>query len=189
MWEERLKQYIYENNNLMQDLRIVRSLELPKCYIAAGYIRNYVWDRLHGYEPRAEHDDIDVVYFDVSDRSETRDLRIEQQLIQTTGCTKWSVKNQARMHIRNEAEPYSSIEDALSRWPETATAVAARLNHEDQLEICAPHGLDDLFQLIVRQSPFFEDRQLFAERIRSKRWLEKWPQLKVMEDSDEREVL
>jgi len=161
----------------MADLRLVRSLELPQCYIAAGYIRNYVWDRLHGFQYRASHSDIDVVYYDASDCSETRDLELEQKLIQITGCTKWSVKNQARMHVRNGTAPYSSTEDALSRWPETATAVGARLNELDEAVICAPYGLDYLFRMIVRQSPMFGDRDYYLGRVSQKKWLEMWPNL------------
>jgi hypothetical protein len=64
--ETRLQQYLLEHETLLDDLRLVRSLQLPQCYIAAGYIRNYVWDRLHGYPGRGRHNDIDVVYFDRS---------------------------------------------------------------------------------------------------------------------------
>ncbi len=28
-------------------------LDLPQCYVAAGFVRNLVWDHLHGY---ASHD-------------------------------------------------------------------------------------------------------------------------------------
>jgi len=182
IWQEKLKQHISENNDLMADLRLVRSLELPQCYIAAGYIRNYVWDLLHGYDYRSEHSDIDVVYYDPDDCSESRDLEVEQYLIQTTSCSKWSVKNQARMHVRNHDEPYPSTWGAISKWPETATAVGARINASDELEICAPYGLEDLFGLLVRRCPLFDDKDYFMKRFDQKKWLEKWPMLKVICD-------
>lgn len=62
MLEERLKSWIREHQPLMADLQQVRELDLPQCYIAAGYIRNYAWDILHGYDRSDRHSDIDVVF-------------------------------------------------------------------------------------------------------------------------------
>ncbi|PLC63479.1 hypothetical protein B9P82_13400 [Citrobacter sp. L55] len=67
----------------------------------------------------------------------------------------WSVKNQARMHQRNGDYPYTSTRNALLHWPETATAIAVRLGKEG-LDITAPYGLSDLFELRLRPTPAFE---------------------------------
>lgn len=182
MPEKRLKQYLYEHERLLNDLRLVRSLDLPQCYIAAGYIRNYIWDRLHGFEDRGRHQDIDVVYYDLGDLSEERDLELENELKRQTGNGKWSVKNQARMHIRNGEHPYRSTMDALSRWPETVTAVGVRINEKNDLELCAPHGLEDLFNMIVRRSPLFTDKAYFLERVRKKEWKKQWPLLTIRDE-------
>lgn len=182
MFEEQLKQLIAECEPLMSDLRIVRRLDLPDCYIAAGYIRSYVWDVLHGYEHRSRHDDIDVVYFDQQDCSECRDVELRSQLIEETGNERWSIKNQARMHLRNRVMPYISTLDAMSRWPETATAIGARLTACDELELCAPHGLNDLFGMVLRRSPLFADRQYYLARIHEKNWIEDWPLLTLIQD-------
>lgn len=96
---------------------------------------------MHGFPRRETHNDIDVVYFDRGDLSEERDRALERKLIAETGNDKWSVKNQARMHSMNGDEPYRSTEDAMSRWPETATAVGVKLNEDGSLELCCPYGL------------------------------------------------
>lgn len=179
--EQRLTQYLTEHDTLMNDLRTVRRLELPQCYIAAGYIRNYVWDRLHGFGNREKHDDIDVVYYDADDVSEERDVRLERRLIEETGNRKWSVKNQARMHIRNQEAPYRSTADALGRWPETVTAIGAALDDERRIRYCAPYGFADLFGMTVRQSPLFADKAYYLERVRKKRWKSLWPLLTIVE--------
>ncbi|WP_374020500.1 nucleotidyltransferase family protein [Paenibacillus thiaminolyticus] len=181
MLEQRLLHYLHEHEELMADLRSVRDLQLPQCYISAGYIRNYIWDRLHGFEYRARHQDIDVVYYDLEDLSEQRDVALEQELIRRTGNEKWSVKNQARMHVRNGVAPYASTHDALSRWPETATAVGARLNGEERIELIHPHGLEDLFQMVVRRSPEFPDPAYYMARVNAKQWREQWPLLTIIE--------
>ncbi|MDQ0170707.1 nucleotidyltransferase family protein [Paenibacillus tundrae] len=165
---------------MLQDLQHVRSLHLPQCYIGAGYVRNYIWDELHGYEHRELHDDIDVVYYDAEDISEDRDTMLEKELQQVTGNPKWSVKNQARMHLRNHTKPYKSTEDALRYWPEIVTAIAVQLDEQDNIRICAPHGLEDLYRLIVRKSPFFMDADYYNQRVEKKCWQQRWPKLNII---------
>jgi hypothetical protein len=86
------------------------------------------------------------------------------------------------MHGKNGDEPYRSTSDALSRWPEVVTAIGVRLDEEDRLHICSPHGLDDLFNMVVRRSPLFSDRNYYLQRIRSKEWAKLWPLLTIIED-------
>jgi hypothetical protein len=40
----------------------VRSLALPDCWIGAGFVRNAVWDHLHGREPAFPGTDVDVIW-------------------------------------------------------------------------------------------------------------------------------
>ncbi|WP_312884386.1 nucleotidyltransferase family protein [Paenibacillus xylanilyticus] len=178
--EAKLIQSIRAHERLMHDLRQVRSLALPQCYIGAGYIRNYIWDVLHGYAQRELHSDIDVVYFDAEDMDEVRDVRLENQLRDETGNPKWSVKNQARMHLRNGTGPYQSTEDALRYWPEIVTAIGVQLDEKDQIGICAPYGLDDLYALTVRRSPLYTDAKGYNQRVEQKRWQDQWPKLTIV---------
>jgi len=85
------------------------------------------------------------------------------------------------MHARNREKPYASITDAMKRWPETATAVGISLEGND-IKVTAPHGLDDLFHLVIRRSPYFTDQDDFYARIERKKWLEYWPQLKIVDE-------
>ncbi|MNJ33198.1 hypothetical protein D3C77_278790 [compost metagenome] len=109
-------------------------------------------------------------------------MELQSQLIEQTGNERWSVKNQARMHLRNGAMPYTSTLDAMSRWPETATAIGVRLTACDELELYAPHGLDDLFSMVVRRGPFFADRHDYLDRVHRKNWLVDWPLLTWIKD-------
>jgi len=179
--EQALIALLEENDRFMRDLELVRSLRLPDGHIAAGYIRNQAWDRLHGFKAGERHADIDVVFYDPADRSERRDEAAERQLREMTGDPKWSVKNQARMHIRNGDAPYDSLSDALSRWPETATAVGARLDDNGRITLVHPYGLADLFGLVVRRSPAFADGAYYLDRIRKKGWSKLWPLLSIIE--------
>ena len=93
----------------------------------------------------------------------------------------WEIVNQAYVHKwYGYREPHINTEDAISHWVETATCVAVTLEG-DMPRIIAPHGIDDLVNLVVRPSPSFIDKpDVFFKRVRSKKWLEKWPKLRVI---------
>lgn len=162
-------------------LDAVAALGLPDCWIGAGFVRNAVWDALHGRVP-GPCSDIDVVWFDPVDARAERDAAIAAGLRAAHPDAPWDVKNQARMHERNgEAAPYRTMEDAISRWPETATAVAVRRRF-GLLELIAPHGVDDLIGLVARPTPAFRGRaDVVATRVREKGWQARWPRLRVLE--------
>lgn len=157
-------------------LRAARTLRLPDWWIGAGFVRNKVWDHLHGYGQPTPLSDIDVIYFDPSDTAEAREKGYEGELSELLFGLPWSVKNQARMHEKNGDGPYRSSVDALSRWPETATCVAVTMLPNDQLKLAAPHGVGDLLSLTVRPSPAFR-LEAYRDRISRKGWQQKWPNL------------
>lgn len=173
---------IRRNPDMMADLRSVSLLSLPQACIAAGYVRNYVWDILHGYEKRTPYNDVDVIYYDTSCIDEDVEKGYEAKLKELSPSHQWSVKNQARMHMKSGESPFCSVEDAMLYWPETATAVGVRLDARGEIELIAPHGMDDLLALRVRQSSYCLDHNLFMKRITEKEWLRIWPQLLVVKD-------
>jgi uncharacterized protein len=126
--------------------------------------------------------DVDVLYFDLDDLREETEKSHETILKNQLNEYNWSVKNQARMHIRNQENPYLSVSDAMKKWPETVTAIGLYLNKEGDLEVISPHGLIDLFDLVIRRSLFYKKSDYFYTRVQSKKWLKIWPQLRLIED-------
>ena len=123
--------------------------------------------------------DVDVIYFDLADASAFRDATIRAQLLEYMSEIKWSVHNQARMNIRNGDSPYLDLDDAMRHWPETATAIAARIC-EQRVEVLAPLGIDDLIGLIVRPTPCFAVKLgAYRDRIATKNWTLRWPRLTI----------
>src|SRR3712207_2539747 len=117
----------------------VESLGLPDAWIGAGFIRNSIWDVLHGREIDVMRlADVDVLFFDPDDTSKERDAEIERRLRILAPSIPWSVKNQARMHLRNGDAPYCNTLDAVAHWAETATAIAAR-STGGKVEVMAPY--------------------------------------------------
>jgi len=43
-------------------LACLRLLDLPECYIAAGFVRNLIWDSLHQKLEPTRLNDVDVIY-------------------------------------------------------------------------------------------------------------------------------
>jgi len=164
---------IERHPDMMRLLHAVEALNLRDCWIGAGFVRNAAWDVLHDRRiDCGALSDIDVVYFDRADARPVRDRAIEAELAARISLVPWSVKNQARMHERNGVAPYLDMADAIARWPETATAVAARL-FNGRVELLAPHGVGDL-----RPTPAFRERRNeIARRVAAKRWRARWPKL------------
>lgn len=159
-------------------LAVVASLDLPDAWIGAGFVRNAVWDTLHGRAiDMASLCDVDVVFLDRTDAGEERDAALERKLGHLSPGPNWQVRNQARMHRRNGDAPYRDTQDAIACWPETATAIAARLVR-GRVEIIAPYGVSDLLNLTVRPTPAFRNKlETYRQRLAGKDWAARWPGL------------
>lgn len=160
-------------------LAIVEDLHLPDAWIGAGLVRNAIWDVLHGRDADlAAASDVDVIFFDTADLSERRDAALEERLRCIRPGLDWQVRNQARMHLRNGDAPYHDTQHAIAHWPETATAIAARIE-QGRITVIAPHGIEDLLACIVRPTPAFAHKMdVYRERLAGKDWRTRWPRLR-----------
>jgi hypothetical protein len=182
-----LAAFLAATPGLAGPLRAVAALGLPEGWIGAGLLRNAVWDALSGLPFGTNPPgDADVVWFDPARADPATDAALEARLRR---C--WpegpgpSVRNQARMHARNGDAPYAGTLDAVARWPETATAVAARwTTPAGRVEVAAPWGLGDLLGLVVRPTPAFAadpaKRAVFEARLAAKAWDRRWPALRIL---------
>ena len=168
-------------------LTAVASLGLPDCWVAAGFVRGAVWDRLHGHARPTPLGDIDVVYFDPGRAKDpSSDEALERKLAGLMTGRPWEVRNQARMHARNGDAPYRSTADALRHWLETPTAVAIRETPEGRYELLAPLGLKDLLSMTLRPTPHAHSHPdrwaAYQARLNRKPWAENWPRLRLIRD-------
>ncbi len=182
--EEKIISLITNDQWMMQLLKAAKSLNLPDWWICAGFVRSKIWDTLHGFTNRTPIPDIDVIYFDPANLDESVEKRLEEKLISRMPNIPWSVKNEARMHIRNKMSPYQSSVDAISKFPETATALGVKLSEKDEVILTAPCGISDVVHLIVRPTPFFRENgermNIYEERIAKKNWNATWTKIKVV---------
>jgi len=179
--EQRLTHLLMQDEQRTAIIQQVAALNLPDCWLSAGFIRDAVWDAAHGSGP-AIRGDVDVIWHSGASGSAAMDQSLERQLATGMPDVDWSVKDQARMHSRNGDAPYASCAEAMRHWPETATAVAVRQRPDGTLAICAPFGLADLFALHLRPAGAFADakRAIFDERVKAKAWLARYPSLTLL---------
>jgi len=187
-YEQQLTELVRADIWLMDVLRAARACDPPNWVIGAGVIRNLVWDRLHGYPERTPARDVDLAYLDPLDLRTESENAWERQLHALRPDVPWEVKNQAAVHLWYERRfgyavpPLDSIPAAIATWPETATAVAIRLLADDQIEVVAPFGLTDLFQIILRRNPARVSVEEYHRRLISKRIHERWPNVQIYEE-------
>lgn len=175
---------LIENDEWMMNvLQMAKSLELPDWWVCAGFVRSKIWDTLHDYEIRTDTPDVDVIYYDCLHQDETYEKLLETKLMNMDATIPWSVKNQARMHVMNSMPPYSSSVDAISKFPETATALGVTLDELNNVILTAPCGIEDILSLQVRPTAHFleskERLHMYKNRVIKKNWQSKWPNITI----------
>ena len=176
-----LLQAIQLNTDLMRILTIICNFGLKDSWLAAGSVRNFIWNLLSDKSPFDHETDVDVIFFD-PDISYEETVSLEKKLREDFPQYQWELKNQVYMHQHSpHTAPYTSSRDAMSKYPERCTAIGLRLNEDSTLELFAPYGLEDILKFQVRPTPHFlenEDRmRLYQERLSKKNWQEKWKNL------------
>lgn len=178
---KRIVELITQDPIRVEALRCAETLDLPDWYLAAGFVRNLVWDALHGLSEATPLNDVDLIYFDPLETQVHQNLRYQQQLAKMMPELNWQVRNQALMHIRNGDQAYTSSLDAMSYWPEKETAIGIRLDKEQRYQCAASFGYQSLFDLKLTHNPK-RCKTVFDQRVSSKGWLNRWPKLTVVSD-------
>ncbi len=160
-------------------------LQLPDRYLATGCLFQTVWNELHGFDCQYAINDYDLIYFDGTDLSwEAGDLVI-QQCFTTFGDlpAEIEVRNQARVHLWYEdhfgapCPPLRSSAAAIDTYAAHVCRLGLRKN-KDHVDVYAPSGFDDLFDLVVRPNPVVAPRDVYETK--SSRWAYFWPRLRVL---------
>jgi len=174
--ERRVVEIVLRDPAALAQLRAARSLALPDWCLAAGFVRNRVWNALSGQEPHDRAADVDLLFFDAADPSKAREQAIERELAALAPGVDWEARNQARMHLHNGDPPYRDTAHAMTFWLETCTSVGLRLEDDGRISVIAPLGLDDLLAMIFRPSAAGQRRiEAYRGRLAAKTWKARWP--------------
>ncbi len=177
---EDIEAFLASQSSITEVLNLVAELSLPDCWVAAGFIRNAIWDSLAGVDPEHfDNSDIDVLYFDAATPSVEAEKAHEANLARKFPGPDWQVRNQARMHLRNGDAPYRDTAHAMCHWLETPTAIAARLVR-GKVHVLAPLGVEDLLALTLRPTETgLRKLDQFEQRLRERNWQQRWPTMRV----------
>jgi uncharacterized protein len=189
--EDRLRGIIGSCPWLMRILATVRDAGLPDAWVGAGVLRDLVWGELYGpgFAP-GQVRDVDVVFLDPGDLSRSRDEQATARLARAQPGIPWQARNQAAVHTwyagkfgGGPVAPLRSIADAVATWPETATAVAVRLEPSGEIAVCAPLGLADLLDGVWRRNGRRASLEVSLARLARHQPARRWPGLRVIPPS------
>ncbi|GAA0519521.1 hypothetical protein Ade02nite_80650 [Paractinoplanes deccanensis] len=182
-----LRAALSRNEVLVEVLRRAARLQLPGWYLTAGCLFQTVWNVVEGRSPDAGIKDYDVFYFDGGDLSwEAEDRVIRRAAEVFAGVpAEVEVRNEARVHLWYEEKfgvpcaPHASSEAAIDSFAATTCCLGVRLEAGGKWRVYAPHGLADVFNLVVRPNPVLAPRHVYETK--AARWRQEWPALTVLD--------
>lgn len=182
-----LKSVLSRNEVLLEVLHRTAALDLPGWYVTAGCLFQTVWNVVTDRRPTSGIKDYDVFYFDRRDLSwEAEDAVIKTADEAFAGLpVEVEVRNEARVHLWYEQKfgvacaPYTSTEAAIDSFAATTCCLGVRLEQGGRWRVYAPHGLSDVFDLVVRPNPVLAPQEVYETK--TARWRRQWPELTVLD--------
>ncbi len=188
--QDELLTLLYGNPVIRELLRLTPQLDLPGWYLTAGAVFQTVWNARSGRSPTDGIQDYDLFYFDRSDESYAaedvvirRAAALFEELTARYGA-RVEVRNEARVHLWYEQKfgvpgvPFTSTEDAIDHFAATTCCVGVRTGPDGVATVYAPHGLTDVFDLVVRPNPVLAPQEVYEQK--AARWRAEWPALTVL---------
>ncbi|MER5790255.1 nucleotidyltransferase family protein [Streptomyces sp. NPDC001980] len=184
---ESLRAVLSRNTVLTEVLARTATLDLPGWYLTAGCLFQTVWNVVTDRPPTNGIKDYDVFYFDADQLSwEAEDAVIRTGREVFAGLpAEVEIRNEARVHLWYEDKfgvacpPYDSTEAAIDSFAATTCCLGVRLETDGRWRVYAPHGLSDVFNLVVRPNPVLAPRSVYETK--TARWQEQWPELTVLD--------
>ncbi|MBA2949134.1 nucleotidyltransferase family protein [Streptomyces himalayensis] len=182
-----LQAALSRNDVLVEVLHRTAAMRLPSWYLTAGCLFQTVWNVVTDQPPTAGIKDYDVFYFDDGDLSwEAEDAVIRAGLDAFGDLpAQVEIRNEARVHLWYEQKfgvpcaPHTSTESAIDCFAATTCCLGVRLEPDGRWRVYAPHGLADVFNLVVRPNPVLAPRKVYETK--AARWKEQWPALAVLD--------
>ncbi|WP_329059261.1 nucleotidyltransferase family protein [Amycolatopsis sp. NBC_01480] len=130
--------------------------------------------------------DYDLFSFDATDLSwEAEDAVIQAAKPAFAGLpAEVEIRNEARVHLWYEEKfgtpcpAHTSTEDAIDSFAATTCCLGIRLEPGGRWRVYAPHGLSDVFNLVVRPNAVLAPRSVYEAK--AGRWRRQWPELTVL---------
>jgi hypothetical protein len=178
------RQVLRGNDVLVEVLDRAAAVDLPGWYLTAGCVFQTVWNAVTGRAPTNGIADYDLFYFDATDLSWAAEDAVIRSAAFAGVAAEVQVRNEARVHLWYEQKfgvpcpPYTSTEAAIDSFASTTCCLGVRLESGGHWRVYAPHGLSDVFSLVVRPNPVLAPRAVYEAK--TSRWLREWPELTVL---------
>ncbi|MER7870392.1 nucleotidyltransferase family protein [Streptomyces cellulosae] len=181
-----LRSVLSQNEVLTGVLTRAATMELPGWYVTAGCLFQTVWNVVTDRPPTSGIKDYDIFYFDGTDLSwEAEDAVIKAGQEVFAGLpAEVEIRNEARVHLWYEQKfgvpcpPHESTEAAIDSFAATTCCLGVRLDRDGGWRVYAPHGLSDVFNLVVRPNPVLAPQEVYEAK--AARWRDEWPELTVL---------
>jgi hypothetical protein len=183
---EQLERIVRADPYLMAILATAQDLQLPQCRVVAGCLYQAVWNALTSRPRRTGINDYDVIYFDGANLSEESERRTEEEVRSRLADfpAPVEVRNQARVHLWFENyfgiayPPLSCADEAITRYASSTHAVGVKLADDGHLDIFAPFGLADIFELTVRPNYALPNKATHDRKASRVKAI--WPELTII---------
>jgi hypothetical protein len=180
-----LRAALARNEMLMEVAARAATLDLPGWYLTAGCLFQTVWNVVTERPPADGIKDYDLFYFDGSDLGWDAENTVIEAGARLFGDLPAvvEIRNEARVHLWYgdrfgvPCPPYTSTEAAIDSFAATTCCLGIRQTG-DAWRVYAPHGLADVFNLVVRPNPVLAPRHVYETK--TQRWREQWPELTVL---------
>jgi hypothetical protein len=152
--ENKVCDIVLSNPKTVSLLERLESLGLEEWALSGGAIRNEIWNNLHSYKPGECIRDYDITYLGTASMFTVHEeLPVEWTSIDEVH--EWYLK-----HRNVTVRPFTDLEDVCAFWPEICSCICL-YSVKGDFKVIAPHGLEDLFELICRPNPVRFPRNLF----------------------------
>jgi uncharacterized protein len=182
----RLEAIIRADADLIRLLGGAHELDLPQWRVVAGCLYQTVWNVLTNKPPRTGIKDYDLIYFDETDLSWGAEDQVVRDATEhmTDLPVPVEVRNQARVHLWFKQRfgldytPLRCADEALTRYASVVHALGVRLEADGRLDIIAPFGFDDLFDMVIRPNKVIDNEASHTAKAARAKAI--WPEIIVV---------
>jgi hypothetical protein len=176
---------MFENAVNRTILQRLPAIGVADAWLVSGALFQTVWNVQTGRDPRYGIKDYDIFYFDLDTSYEAEDAVIRRTRALFAGIeADIEVRNQARVHLWYSEKfgapypPLTRATDGIDRFLMHAAQIGIRRNG-DGFALYAPHGLDDIAEMIIRPNRT-ANFSATLYRKKAERWKALWSELTVL---------
>jgi hypothetical protein len=172
------------NRNNAAILERMPELGIRDWWLASGCLFQTVWNLRCGRTAERTIADYDICYFsdDPSWEAEDEVIRTAAKLFADLPV-KVQLRNQARVHLWYPEKfgiaypPLTTASEGVLRFPCSAQAIGLKRSGDAFIDVYAPFGLGDVWDMVARPNRALPLTKVYAEK--TARWQAEWPLLTV----------